>query len=90
VDGKGRLGVSGWLGIFKATALVNCDINQNCSWLHLLYQRIGDKLWRLGSWDKHRSNYQVGILDGTLNFKTVARDGSKPSGIQGIQLAQTI
>jgi hypothetical protein len=41
VDLIGWLGVSGWLGIFKATALVDGDVNKDRSRLHLFYQGIG-------------------------------------------------
>jgi hypothetical protein len=45
-----------WLGIFKATTLVDCDIHQNSTWLHFLDQRVGYKLWSLGSWNQDGAN----------------------------------
>jgi hypothetical protein len=45
-----------WLGIFKATALVDGNVNQNGSWLHFLYQCVGDKLWSLCSRDQNGTN----------------------------------
>jgi hypothetical protein len=41
--------MSGWLGIFKAATLVNCNVNQHSTWLHFLDQRVGHKLWSFGS-----------------------------------------
>ena len=74
VDGEGRIVVGGRVGVLEAATLVDGDIHQHRSGLHLGDHVVGDELRGLGAGDEHRADHQIGLEDVLLHGEGGAHD----------------
>ena len=74
MDGEGRIVVGGRVGVLEAATLVDGDIHQHRSGLHLGDHVVGDELRGLGAGDEHRADHQIGLEDVLLHGEGGAHD----------------
>ncbi len=78
------------VGRFDAAALVDGDIHDHRSRLHVRHHLPGHQSWRRGAGDQHRADHQVGPAHGLGDGPHVRGQGYQPALEQVVQLAQAV
>ena len=87
MDLERRFVVCGGFGVLEATTLVDRDVDQHRTRLHLRDSGIGDQFGCFGARDQNRADDQIGLLDSALQFQPRGVASLDGAAVLGIDLA---
>ena len=87
---EGGVIVGGLFGVFEATTLVDGDVHEDGTLLHLLYGLLTHQLRCSGAWDEYRANDEVSFLQFLIDGGRIRNQGAHAAGVLVIEALQNV